>query len=204
MSDQLLVWLVAGGVILAILALAVAAAALAAVSRVRGAPDQRRVRGVVSGRPPGPDARDREIAELRRRLDEQAGERAELRGALRAAVSRTATIRYDAFRESGGQLSSSTALLDADGNGVVLTSINGRSEGRTYAKSVTGGHSHTPLSDEETEAIRLAMSRPHIEFEPAAVGAGGDPATVRASVLRPAARSGRRRQGRRPGPKTVL
>jgi hypothetical protein len=38
----------------------------------------------------------------------------------------------------------------------VLTSINGRSETRTYAKSVAGGGSEHALSPEEQEAIAHA------------------------------------------------
>jgi len=41
----------------------------------------------------------------------------------------------------------------------VLSAINGRSETRSYAKPVRGGHSDHNLSDEERTAIALAMSR---------------------------------------------
>ena len=56
----------------------------------------------------------------------------------------------------GGRLSFSAALLDDAGDGVVLTSINGRSETRTYAKSVARGGSEHALSPEEQEAIAHA------------------------------------------------
>jgi hypothetical protein len=58
-------------------------------------------------------------------------------------------------------------MLDEHGNGVVLTSINGRQETRVYAKPVNGGASSYNLSNEESEAIRQAMSD-----EPEAVSAG--------------------------------
>ena len=48
-----------------------------------------------------------------------------------------AVVRYDAFGDLAGALSFSAALLDDAGNGLVLSSINGRSETRTYAKGVT-------------------------------------------------------------------
>ena len=48
-------------------------------------------------------------------------------------------------------------MLDDKGNGVVLTSINGRQETRVYAKQVTQGSSTHNLSLEEEEAIRRAM-----------------------------------------------
>ena len=67
-----------------------------------------------------------------------------------------AAVRYDAFGDMGGHLSWSVALLDTGGSGVVLTSIHGRSEARTYAKSITGWTSEQPLSPEEREAIEHA------------------------------------------------
>ena len=55
-----------------------------------------------------------------------------------------------------GQLSFSLALLNAVGDGVVLSSINGRSETRTYAKVVRDGAGVQPLSPEEEHAVRAA------------------------------------------------
>jgi hypothetical protein len=85
---------------------------------------------------------------------EVAALRAEAGGALR----HLAVVRYDAFDDMGGRLSWSLALLDDSGDGVVLTSIRGRSEARTYAKSVTGWRSEQELSPEETEAVSHARS----------------------------------------------
>ena len=55
------------------------------------------------------------------------------------ALRDLAVVRYDALSEMSGQLSFSVALLNALGDGVVLSSINGRSETRTYAKIVRSG-----------------------------------------------------------------
>lgn len=66
--------------------------------------------------------------------------------------------RYDAFEDMGGKLSFSMALLDDHGNGAVITSINGRTESRAYAKVVEGGASEHNLSPEEREAISEALS----------------------------------------------
>ncbi|MDO9454713.1 DUF4446 family protein [Nocardioides sp.] len=69
-----------------------------------------------------------------------------------------AVVRYDAFGDMGGHLSWSLALLDDRGDGVVLSSIHGRSEARTYAKSVAGWASDQQLSPEEDEAIGQAKA----------------------------------------------
>ena len=74
------------------------------------------------------------------------------------AIRDVALVRYDALKEMAGQLSFSIALLNAAGDGIVLTSINGRSETRTYAKTVAGGQGVQPLSPEEEQSVRSAVS----------------------------------------------
>jgi Protein of unknown function (DUF4446) len=75
----------------------------------------------------------------------------------RVALQRFGLVRYDAFDDMGGRLSFSAALLDDNGDGVIISSINGRTETRTYAKSVRGLTSDHNLSDEEREAIAIAV-----------------------------------------------
>jgi hypothetical protein len=72
------------------------------------------------------------------------------------ALRDLALVRYDALQEMTGQLSFSLALLNTSGDGVVLSSINGRSETRTYAKVVLNGAAAQPLSPEEEQAVRTA------------------------------------------------
>ncbi len=90
-----------------------------------------------------------EVGKLR---DDLAAARADLSDALR----HVSVVRYDAFGDMGGRLSFSAALLDDAGDGLILTSINGRSETRTYAKGVKGGESDHSLSPEELQAIQYA------------------------------------------------
>ena len=72
------------------------------------------------------------------------------------ALRHLAVVRYDAFGDMGGHLSWSLALLDDGGHGVVVTSIHGRSEARTYAKNIAGWTCGQQLSPEEEEAISHA------------------------------------------------
>ena len=76
---------------------------------------------------------------------------------MAGAVQHVGVVRYDAFRDLGGLLSFSIAMLDDRGNGLVMSSIYGRSESRTYAKPIVERDSSYLLSPEEKEAIRLAM-----------------------------------------------
>jgi hypothetical protein len=128
--------------ILSVLALVVAVVALAVAGVAVRRGGSRR-----SG--DGADALPEDVHGLRQ---EVAALRAEGRDALR----HLAVVRYDAFGDMGGHLSWSLALLDDGGNGVVLTSIHGRSDARTYAKSVAGWTCEQQLSPEESEAIEAA------------------------------------------------
>jgi hypothetical protein len=76
---------------------------------------------------------------------------------IAGAVQHVGVVRFDAFRDLGGLLSFAVALLDDRGNGLVFSSIYGRSESRTYAKPCIERSSSYELSPEEREAIRLAM-----------------------------------------------
>jgi hypothetical protein len=81
-----------------------------------------------------------------------------LRQDVSSALRHLAVVRYDAFGDMGGHLSWSMALLDDAGDGVVVTSIHGRSDARTYAKNIAGWTANQQLSPEEEEAINFARS----------------------------------------------
>lgn len=80
----------------------------------------------------------------------------ELRADMRRALRHLAVVRYDAFGDMGGHLSWSVALLDDEGDGMVVTAIHGRADTRTYAKNVAGWTGDQQLSPEESEAVALA------------------------------------------------
>jgi Protein of unknown function (DUF4446) len=84
------------------------------------------------------------------------GEVQALRLEAAEALRHLAVVRYDAFGDMGGHLSWSLALLDDAGNGVVLTSIHGRSEARTYAKNIAAWSCDQAMSPEEEEAVKFA------------------------------------------------
>jgi len=62
-------------------------------------------------------------------------------------------LRYNPFKEVGGDQSFSIALLDGNDSGVVITSLFSRDGNRVYGKSIKNGKSENILSDEEKEAI---------------------------------------------------
>ena len=150
--------LAASGV--AVLALALGVAAHVRIARTRrllavvDAPEGRQSVLDVLGR-----SRD-ETARLRTEVESVRRDAAEVRSALSDALRHVAVVRYDAFGDMGGRLSFTAALLDDAGDGLILTSIHGRNEARTYAKGVTGGSSEMSLSPEEQQAIDAALRGP--------------------------------------------
>lgn len=75
---------------------------------------------------------------------------------LESSVQRVGLIRFNAFEDTGGEQSFALALLNAQGHGVVVSSLQGRAESRLYAKPVRKWDSGYSLSVEEKEAIAQA------------------------------------------------
>lgn len=75
---------------------------------------------------------------------------------INAALRHVSVVRYDAFGDMGGRLSFSAAMLDDNGDGVLLTSIHGHTESRMYIKTVTRLKADGRVSPEELEAINTA------------------------------------------------
>jgi hypothetical protein len=158
----------AGIVALAACALALVAILLAAVLAMRLrrlAAAQRAVLGESGARDLVEHAEQVgwRVEELSSRLEGLAGITAERLDAaerrLERALSHSSVVRYDAYDEMSGRQSSSIALLDDHGDGVVLSSILHREQARFYAKWVSGGNSELGISPEEQAAIERAMSR---------------------------------------------
>lgn len=82
----------------------------------------------------------------------------ELQALSQQSIQKVGVVRFNPFADTGGDQSFAIALLDAEGNGLVLSSLHGRADTRIFAKQVQGGRSKHALSDEEQDAIRKALS----------------------------------------------
>ena len=78
---------------------------------------------------------------------------------LKRALTRVSVVRFRAFVDMGSDLSYSVALLDSHNNGVVMSSIFGREDSRSYVKPIENGTSTYQLTAEEEQALREAMSK---------------------------------------------
>lgn len=73
------------------------------------------------------------------------------------AVQKVGVVRFNPFEDTGGDQSFAMALLDANDNGAVISSLYSREGTRIFAKAIVRGSSKHHLSDEEREAIRRAL-----------------------------------------------
>jgi hypothetical protein len=106
-----------------------------------------------------------QLGELKREIEER--ERFVDR-AMRAAIRFQGLVRYDAYRDMGGQQSWSIALLDEARNGTVITSLHARDHARVYLKEVHAGRSEQRLSPEEYAAVEAAIGEPLPTLRPQA------------------------------------
>ncbi|HLX35257.1 MAG TPA: DUF4446 family protein [Candidatus Limnocylindrales bacterium] len=99
------------------------------------------------------------VRKVVRDVDAVASRTTALEAEVRESLGRVALVRYNPFDDTGGNQSFALAILDADGDGFVISSLHARAGTRVYAKSVVRGRSDVALSDEEAEALRQALAR---------------------------------------------
>jgi hypothetical protein len=75
----------------------------------------------------------------------------------RGSLQHIGMVRFNPFEDTGSDQSFAIALLDDRRDGIVLSSLHGRTYTRVFAKPVEAGISQHSLSDEESEAIRIAV-----------------------------------------------
>lgn len=101
-------------------------------------------------------ALEAEHAAQRKIAERVAGRLDELEKLATSDVSRVGFVRYDAFDDTGSDLSYALALLNRQGDGVVLSSIYSRTDTRTFGKAVKSFKPAANASAEELRAIELA------------------------------------------------
>src|SRR5688500_1833370 len=79
------------------------------------------------------------------------------------SFQKSAIVRFNPFRNTGGDQSFVLALLDNNDSGMLLTSIHGREGTRIYIKPISYGNSDHALSNEESQALKDARRAPQPE-----------------------------------------
>jgi hypothetical protein len=103
---------------------------------------------------------DTRARNLREAVERLTGQLDEHRQHLDEALTNRAIVRYDAFRDAGGEQSASVALLDNHRSGLVVTTIAARDFARLYVKLLDHGVADRELSPEERHAVEAAVPAP--------------------------------------------
>ena len=77
---------------------------------------------------------------------------------LDATYQKVGLVKYDAFKEMGGKLSFSLALLNRKNDGFIINAMHSREGCYTYIKEIINGNSVILLSEEEKEALAEAVN----------------------------------------------
>jgi hypothetical protein len=92
-------------------------------------------------------------------MDEMQARTAVLEGSARLHFSRLGLVRFNPFQDTGGDQSFALAMLDANNDGFVVSSLHSRTGTRLYAKAVFGGEAESLLGAEEAQAVEIAVSQ---------------------------------------------
>lgn len=76
---------------------------------------------------------------------------------LESAFQKVGLVKYDAFKQMGGQLSFSLALLDENNNGFILNSVHSAEGCYSYTKEIKRGECKIALGEEEKQALDIAI-----------------------------------------------
>ena len=77
---------------------------------------------------------------------------------MKDTVQKSGVVKYDAFKEMGGNLSFALCLLDDNNNGFILNTMHGRESSYTYIKEIENGTAYSTLGEEEKQALQKAIS----------------------------------------------
>ena len=83
---------------------------------------------------------------------------------LKKCVQKVGIVRYNAYGETGSDLSFTLALMDSDDNGVVVNGLYSRESSSIFAKPLVKGETKYNLSAEEIQAIDIAKSSSNARY----------------------------------------
>ena len=103
------------------------------------------------------DAHLGKVVEVGTKLEDLAKLHEYLEVRSRGSLQHVGLVRFNPFEDTGSDQSFAIALLDDRRDGIVLSSLHGRGQTRVFAKPIEGGGSSHTLSDEEAQAIHIAV-----------------------------------------------
>ena len=180
LTDSVELWVVLVAAVPGVVALALVIVQWVALRRVRAAQRVLLPDGTATGlidRQAGLQRQMERLEQGLRDLEALAQRQAEVtEQSLASALRFQGMVRYDAYRDMGGQQSWSIALLDEHKTGAVVTSLHARDHARVYLKELRQGVPGQRLSPEEERAVTLALGAAPPPL-PAPADAEAEPAT---------------------------
>ncbi len=93
--------------------------------------------------------KNKETMEYCKKLDQE----------ISLCIKKIGMVRYSAFKDTGSDLSFALALLNDNNDGVILNGIYSREMSNIYAKEVKEGRTNSKLSEEEMQALEIALNQ---------------------------------------------
>ena len=81
-----------------------------------------------------------------------------LKNEISICIKKIGMVRYNAFKDTGSDLSFALALLNDNNDGIILNGIYSREMSNIYAKQIRAGKSNNKLSEEEVKALEIAVN----------------------------------------------
>ena len=102
-------------------------------------------------------SKDKDFSNNKKEIKEIKSELKSFVDASSSHIQRVGLVKFNPFKEAGGEHSFSLALLDGDKNGIIITSLHTRERTRLYLKDVSSGKPKIELSNEEQNALKLSL-----------------------------------------------
>ena len=99
-----------------------------------------------------------QMEELKKSTEETEDRINQALGNLTSTFHKLGIVKYDAFKEMGGNLSFVVCLLDDNDTGFILNTMHGRNSSYTYIKEIIKGEAYSTLGEEEKEALSKAKN----------------------------------------------
>lgn len=106
-----------------------------------------------------------EIASMKQQTEKNRKDIKKIIENLHDCYQRVGIVKYDAFKEMGGKLSFSVALLNDNKTGFIINSIHSSEGCYVYTKEITNGDCAISLGEEEKKALVLALSEEPYSYD---------------------------------------
>ncbi len=100
----------------------------------------------------------KQMSELQQNYEQSQQAIEETLQGIKSTFHKMGIVKYDAFKEMGGNLSFTLCLLDDMNTGFILNTMHGRDSSYTYIKEIIKGEAYATLGEEEKEALDKAIN----------------------------------------------